>query len=94
MLVEPAMLLMYRSAENNPTMTDMLVEYLYNYVRFYQEQRQYEFMLSVQRVLRDCQAKGVIKDIKKLINHPKLKSDTHTKLKFLYRADEEIQQMR
>jgi hypothetical protein len=35
MLVEPAMLLMYRSAENNPTMTDMLVEYLYNYVRFY-----------------------------------------------------------
>lgn len=31
MLVEPAMLLMYKSAENNPSTTDMLVEYLYNY---------------------------------------------------------------
>lgn len=47
MLVEPAMLLMYRSAENNPSMTDMLVEYLNNYVNFYEECRQFEFMLSV-----------------------------------------------
>jgi hypothetical protein len=54
MLVEPAMLLMYRSCENNPSMTDTLVEYLHNYVRFYEESRQHEFMRSVQRVLQDC----------------------------------------
>ena len=34
--------------------------------------------------------KGVIKDIKKLINHPKLKPDTHHKLKLLFRADQEV----
>lgn len=39
MLVEPAMLLMYRSCENNPSMTDTLIEYLYNHVRYYEESR-------------------------------------------------------
>jgi len=39
MLVEPAMLLMYRSAENNPSMTDMLAEYLNNYVNSFDEFR-------------------------------------------------------
>ena len=91
MLVEPAMLLMYRSCENNPSMTDTLVEYLHNYVRFYEESRQHEFMRSVQRVLHDCQSKKVVKDIKLLFNHPKLKPDTQSKLKFLYRANEEIE---
>jgi hypothetical protein len=33
----------------------------------------------------------VIKDIKLLFNHPKLKPDTQNKLKFLYRANEEIE---
>ena len=47
MLVEPAMLLMYRSAENNPSMTDMLVEYLFNYISYFQEEKQADFMLSV-----------------------------------------------
>ena len=51
-------------------------------------------MLSVQRVLKDCQEKGVVKDVKKMINHPKLKPDTQNKLKFLYRADEEIEQIK
>lgn len=51
-------------------------------------------MLSVQRVLKDCQEKGVVKDVKKMINHPKLKPDTQNKLKFLYRADEEIDQIK
>ena len=68
MLVEPAMLLMYRSCENNPSMTDTLVEYLHNYVKFYEESRAFEFMKSVQRVLHDCQQKKVIKDIKLLLN--------------------------
>lgn len=76
MNVEPAMLLMYKSAENNPSMTDMLVEYLFNYINFFNPQKQTNFLLSVQRVMRDCQDKGVIKDIKKLINHHKLKPDT------------------
>ena len=76
MLVEPAMLLMYRSCENNPSMTDTLVEFLHNYVNYYQEARAHDFMRSVQRVLHDCQKTGVIKDIKALINHPKLKPDT------------------
>lgn len=54
MLVEPAMLLMYRSCENNPSMTDALVEYLHNYVKYYEESRAHVFMRSVQRVLHDC----------------------------------------
>ena len=33
----------------------------------------------------------MIKDIRILFNHPKLKPDTQTKLKFLYRANEEIE---
>jgi len=47
MLVEPGMLLMYRSVENNPSMTDSLVEYLHNYTCKYLEDKQAEFMLSV-----------------------------------------------
>ena len=50
-------------------------------------------MLSVQRVFKDCQEKGVVKDLKKLMNHPKLKPDTQNILKRLYRADEEVQRL-
>ena len=39
MFVEPAMLLMYKSAENNPSMTDSLVEYLHNYTTKYFEDK-------------------------------------------------------
>jgi len=35
-------------------MTDTLVEFLYNYVQFYEESRAHDFMKSVQRVLHDC----------------------------------------
>lgn len=38
--------------------------------------------------------KNVIKDIKKLINHPKLKPDTHHKLKLLFRADQEVRHIK
>ena len=47
MLVEPGMLLMYRSAENNPHMTDSLVEYLFNYITYFDQSKQTQFMLSV-----------------------------------------------
>lgn len=47
MLAEPGMLLMYRSAENNPSQTDMLVEYLFNYVSYYNQEKTADFMLSV-----------------------------------------------
>jgi integrator complex subunit 3 len=93
MLVEPAMLLMYRSAENNPSVTDMLIEYLFNYINSYLPAKRADFLLSVQRVLKDCQDKGVIKDIKKLINHHKLKPDTQNKLKIMFRADEEVKHL-
>jgi hypothetical protein len=36
----------------------------------------------------------VIKDIKKIINHPKLKSETQNRLKSFYRASEEIEKMK
>ena len=36
----------------------------------------------------------MVKDIKKMINHPKLKPDTQNKLKKLYLADEEIERMK
>jgi hypothetical protein len=77
MLVEPAMLLMYKSCENNPGMTDYLVDYLYQAVHSPKlKDSKFEMMRSIQRVLHDCQAKGVVKDLKKLINHNKLKSET------------------
>jgi hypothetical protein len=37
--------------------------------------------------------KGVVKDLKKLINHPRLKTETQNHLKFFFRANEEIQLM-
>ena len=48
-------------------------------------------MLSIQSVLHDCQNKGVVKDLKKLFNHPKLKPETQNALKRLFRAKEEIE---
>ena len=55
MLVEPGMLLMYRSAEKHPRMTDMLVEYLDNYIRTYDPSRVDEAFLSVQKVFTSCE---------------------------------------
>ena len=73
MLVEPGMLLIYRSADKHPRLTDMLVEYLYDYVNIYDPGRVDEAYLSVQRVFIDCESKGVVQSIKSyLINHPKL----------------------
>jgi len=74
MLVEPGMLLMYRSADSRAWMTDMLIEFLDNYVRNYDPARVDEALLSVQRVFVDCERKGVVKSIRDgLINHPSLK---------------------
>lgn len=36
MLVEPGMLLIYRSAKTRPSLTDMLVEFLDNFARGYE----------------------------------------------------------
>ena len=73
MLVEPGMLLIYRSADKHPRMTDMLVEYLYDYASGYDPGRVQEAFLSLQKVFIDCEAKGVVQSIKThLINHPKL----------------------
>ena len=55
MLVEPGMLLMYRSADKHPRMTDMLVEYLDNYIKTYDPSRIDEAFLSVQRVMLACE---------------------------------------
>jgi len=74
MLVEPAMLLMYRSTEKRSWITDMLVEFLDNYVRNYDPSRVDESLRSVQRVLRDCERKCVVGSIlRDMINNPKLK---------------------
>lgn len=74
MLVEPGMLLMYRQADYRSSVTDMLVEYLDNYARNYEPNRVDEAFCSIQRVLLDCEAKGVVKSIKDgMINNPKLK---------------------
>jgi hypothetical protein len=52
----------------------MLIEYLDNYARNYEPQRADEALISVQKVLLDCERKGVIKSIKDgLINNPKLR---------------------
>ena len=50
MLVEPGMLLIYRSADKHPRMTDMLVEYLYDYASGYDPGRVQEAFLSLQKV--------------------------------------------
>jgi len=47
MLVEPAMLLMYKSTQTRAWITDMLVEFLNNYARNYDPSRKDEAMLSV-----------------------------------------------
>ena len=47
MLVEPGMLLIYRSADKQPRLTDMLVEYLYDYVNIYDPSRVDEAYQSV-----------------------------------------------
>ena len=84
------MLLMYRSADKHPRMTDMLVEYLYDYATGYDPVRVQEAFLSVQKVFIDCEAKGVVQSIKTyLINHPKLNPQTQLKLKKLYRAGQD-----
>ena len=75
MLVEPGMLLIYRSAKTRPSLTDMLIEFLDNFARGYEPQRVDEALCSVQRVLLDCEQKGVIQESIKdgLINNPSLK---------------------
>ena len=60
MLVEPGMLLIYKSADRYPHVTEMLIEYLDALVKNYDENRVDEFMLSVERVLKDCEKKRVI----------------------------------
>ena len=87
MLVEPGMLLIFKSASKNPKMTDTLIEYLYNYVHMYDPARVNESLQSVSRVFQDCESKGVVPSIVSgLINHPKLNTETHHRLKTMYRG--------
>ena len=89
MLVEPGMLLIYRSASQRPWLTDMLVEFLDNYVRNYDPQRTADAMLSVQAVMLDCERKGVVKSIVEgLVNQPALQVSTQAKIKHMYRASD------
>ena len=89
MLVEPGMLLIYRSADKNPRVTDMLVEYLYDYATMYDPSRTDEAFLSIQRVMLHCERKGVVQSIKSnLINHRKLQMQTQDKLKRMYSANQ------
>ena len=89
MLVEPGMLLIYRSADKHPRLTDMLVEYLYDYAYIYDPSRSDEAFLSIQRVMQDCEQKGVVQSIKSnLINHRKLQLSTQDKLKRMYTANQ------
>lgn len=68
------MLLIFRSATSRPAITDMLVEYLDNFARVYEQNRVDEAFCSIQRVLLDCEQKGVVSSIKDgIINNPKLK---------------------
>lgn len=83
------MLLMYKSTDKRSWITDMLVEFLGNYVRNYDPSRCEEAMKSVQRVLRDCERKGVVGSIARdMINNPKLKPKTQMILKEFYMASE------
>ena len=50
MLVEPGMLLIYRSADKHPRLTDMLVEYLYDYANIYDPGRVEEAFVSIKKV--------------------------------------------
>lgn len=93
MLVEPGMLLIYRSADKQPKLTDMLVEYLYDYAYIYDPSRSDEAFLSIQRVMQDCEQKGVVQSIKSnLINHRKLQVQTQDKLKRMYTASQRQKQ--
>lgn len=57
MRVEPAMLLIYKSVDRFPYLTEKLIDYIYQYVKLFDRARTDEFHLSVQRVLRDCEQK-------------------------------------
>ncbi len=55
----------------------MLVEYLDGFARNYEKNRVDEAFCSIQRVLLDCEQKGVVPSIKDgIINNPKLKQET------------------
>lgn len=65
MLVEPAILLMYRSCEHNPQMTERLISYL---GKLAQEKFVGDGVWrSVQGVLIDCEHKGVVRAVRNMI---------------------------
>lgn len=103
MLVEPAMLLLYKSCEQMTQVTDKLTMFLSKVVKVYDEDQsilipdqesKYSTMINIQKVLLDCQSKGVVRDLKKLVNHHKLIAETQRTLKILVKAKEEVNIMR
>jgi len=70
----------------------MLIEYLDGFARNYEKNRVDEAFCSIQRVLLDCEQKGVVPSIKDgIINNPNLKQETQTKFKAFYRARQYIE---
>ena len=73
MLVEPAILLMYRSCESNPQMTERLINFLSKlaHEKFVGE----SVWRSVQGVLIDCEHKGVVRSIRNMIGCQRLSNE-------------------
>eukprot|EP00347_Sterkiella_histriomuscorum_P022906 403336711 len=104
-LYEPGMMLIYKSVDKYPQLSERLIEYLFSYVHLQDETRVQEYSLSVQKVLIAFerlkllpvtvhnQAINVTQQygrIADLINNPRLSAGIQNKLKKLYTADQII----
>lgn len=100
-LYEPGILLIFKSVDKYPQLTERLIEYLYSYVYLQDETRVAEYSLSVQKVLLASErlriippgpgGGGVGGKVTDLINNPRLSQGIQAKLKKLYTADIIIQ---
>ncbi len=91
MLYESGMLLISKSVEKYPKLSERLIEYLYQLVCNFDDSRIEEFMISVQRVLLSCERHKIVGKISDIINNSKLSTEIQKKLKKLYTADQLIQ---
>lgn len=74
-MFEPGLLLIYKSVDKYPQLSERLIEYLYSYVHMQDETRALEFSLSVQKVLSSAEKYRIIPGkIQDLINNSKLSS--------------------
>ncbi|CDW80378.1 UNKNOWN [Stylonychia lemnae] len=90
-LYEPGLLLIFKSVDKYPQLSERLIEYLYWTVHQYDETRVQEFSLSVQKVFILFEKRKLINGkITDLINNPRLQPGIQNKLKKLYTADQVI----